>query len=198
MPPQNPNPDYNFIMNNGQPAKKSLLPKGNSTLQRVLVFAVLAAVLITAVAVVFSFLFSSKTNNTEKLVTIAAKQTELARVAAIGEKEAVGTDAKNLASTVSLSLISGQQQLVDVIKKQGRKIGSGELDGTKNAQTDQQLTTAGQSNQFDEKFTEIMQAGLRDYQKDLSDAHNASTSTLEKQTLENLFNQVKLLTKTSS
>jgi len=197
MPPQNPNPDYNFIMDNSRPAKKSLIPKGNSLLQRILIFTVLAGLLITIGVAVFSFIFSGS-DNTDKLVNIAAQQTELARVAAIGEKEAVGVDAKNLASTVSLSLISGQQQLVEVIKKQGRKIKPEELNAAKDTKTDQQLTAAGQSNRFDETFTEIMQTGLVNYQKDLNEAYNASNSRTEKLALENLYNQVKLLTKTEA
>ena len=200
MPPENPSPDYNFIMSGGRPVKKSalggLLPRGTSTLQRVLIFIIIAGVLITIAALVFSFIFGGKTSNTDKLVGIAAQQTELARVAAIGEKEAVGVDAKNLASTVSLSLISGQQQLLEVIKAQGHKIKPQELSAAKDEKTDQQLTAAGQSNRFDETFTEVMQAGLSNYQKDLNEAYNASSSKTEKQALENLYNQVKLLTKT--
>ncbi len=195
MSSNNPSPDYDFIMSSGQPSKRSLLPKGASKLQRILIFIALVGILVTIGAVIFSLVLGGNNSNTEKLVAISAKQTELARVAAIGEKDAVGTDAKNLASTVSLSLISGQQQLSVVISKQGRKIKPQELNSAKNEKTDKLLTTAGQSNRFDETFIEIMQTGLVDYQKALNDAYNSSSSTDEKQTLENLYNQVKLLTK---
>lgn len=195
QPTQNVNPDYGFIMNNGQVPKKSLLPSGKSPLQRILIVVIGGFLLLLVGIVVFSLLSRGQTSSVDRLVGIVAKQEELARVAQIGEKQATSQDTKNLASTVSLSLISGQQQLLTVIKKQGRKITAKEITAAKNTDTDQELTAAAQANRFDEAFTATMQKQLLSYQQSLNEAYKASSSRSEKQTLLELYNQVRLLTK---
>lgn len=184
---------YDFIMNPGQPQKKTLLPSGNSTKQRILVVAIAGAVLVTIIMVIFSLLANSGKGGTEDLITAAKQQTELIRVAGIGVSKARSTPVRNLAITTQLSLQSQKAPLLTAIKDQGGKVNEKDLALGKISATDTLLKDAEQSNRFDEVFFEKLQADLVAYQKTVKKAYDAASNKKAKQTLATQYRNASIL-----
>jgi hypothetical protein len=185
-------PDYNFIMNNA-PKKKGLFAIGSKP-KRLLMVVAGVGLLIVVFGLIFSFIFGSDSGNTDKLVSLAAEQTEIIRIAEIGEKQASTTDVKNFAGTVSISFTSAQEQLVNYLEKQGHKVQSKELSASKNTQTDTALTAAAQANRFDEVFSTTLQDAVTAYQTKLRQLYQDASSNKQKQTLQAIYNQTATLT----
>ena len=186
-------PDYNFIMNN-TPGKRSLF-SGGSKNQRLLIMVAGAGVLVVVFGLLFALIFGQDSSNTEKLVGLAARQTEIIRIAEIGEKQATSTDTKNYASTVKLSMTSANNQLVDLLKDYGRKVQSKDLIVAKDITTDAALTAATQANRFDTVFTETIDKSVEEYQAELLQAYNAASSKKQRKALEAIYNQTKTFVK---
>ncbi len=171
-PPQGNNP-YDFIVNPGSIPKKKLgLPSGNSKGQRVLIIVGGVILLIVAASFILNLLGSGSKKARLELITVAQKQTELIRIADIGMKKARNSEAKNLAITTKLTIMSEQPVLVSTINKLGKKVDTKQLVLGKNTKTDQLLTQAEQSNNFDDVFIKEIQSELTDYAKATKTAYN--------------------------
>jgi hypothetical protein len=190
QPDEQPKPDYNFIMNS-QPAKKSLFGAGTQT-SRLLMLVAGFGVLLAIFGLMLSLIFGGGTDNTDKLVAIAAKQTEIIRVAELGEKQATNTATKNYASAVKLSMTSAHQEVISLLSTKKRKVSQKELAASKDGDTDKALTMATQTNKFDEVFTETLQKQVLGYQRDVREVFNASTGK-DRTALQNIYNQTKVL-----
>lgn len=192
MPQSNP---YKFITNPAQQQKPKLsLPGGkNDKLMRVVVILVGIVILISLIMFGMNLLGSSKQKNINQLVTVAQKQTELIRVTEIGIKKAKTKEAKDLAMTTKLTLISQQSVLSDAVKKAGSKLDSKVLVLGKDSKTDQLLTQAEQSNNFDKVFLEKLKSELTEYAQSVKNAYDTTTSTKTKEALEIQFNNAVIL-----
>lgn len=191
-------PDYDFIMNPGganNAAKAPKLPSGNSIKQRIIIVAIGVVLLLVAAIVVISLLGSAGKAAKADLIIAAQRQAELIRVSKFGADRARGASAKNLATTTSLTMQSGQAKLVAAMKKQGIKVSPEELAAGKNSKTDATLTAAEQSNRFDEAFTEQIQKQLTAYQSALKAAYDKASNQQLKQTLKEQYDNATLLTK---
>jgi hypothetical protein len=195
VPPQG-NP-YDFIVNPNQQQKKKLgLPSTggkNDKLMRVVVILVAVVILITLAGFVMNLLGSSQRKNVNQLVTVAQKQTELIRVSEIGIKKARTNEAKNLAITTQLTLTSQQAALSEAVKKAGGKLENKTLALGKDTKTDQLLTQAEQSNNFDAVFLEKLKSELTEYAQSVKKAYDSSSSKKTKQALEIQFNNAATL-----
>jgi hypothetical protein len=189
-PQHNP---YQFIVDTDHTKKKPLVPTGNSKQSRI--FIVLGGVLLLLIIGIIVSVLISNASNAGKvdLVKVAQKQAELVRVSDLGMQRAQGTSAKNLATTVNLSLQSDQTALVASLKSAGVKVSAKELALGKNPKTDTTLTNAEQANKFDEVFTQTIQAQLLEYQKSLKVAYDKASSKKLKQTLSDQYNTAGLL-----
>lgn len=194
-PEQSHHPDYNFIMNPASPSKKRLL--GGGSKQRLLVIIAGGLLLLLVIFMLFSLAFGGRTDNTERLVGLVRQQTELIRIASIGEKQVSNSQIKNFATTARLSLTSSKNELTGLISKQGRKLEAKDLAGPDSNQTDQALTQAQQANRFDETFNQTLAAGLKAYQQEITEAFEASDAKAERAVLQSIYNQAKVLTATS-
>ncbi len=191
MPPeQKPNPDYNFILS-GKAPKKTLF--GGTKKSRVLVFVAGAGLLLVVIVVIFSFLFSGPPSSTEQLVPITAKQVEIIRLTKTGEEQATSLNTRNYASAIKLSMTSANKQLVTLLASEGRKVSPKELSAAKDTKTDDALTTARQTNKFDEVFIETMKKSILDYQRDVQAVYTSTGSKKERLALESIYNQTRLL-----
>ena len=150
-------------------------------------------ILLIVVLVVFSLLSKGGSGSSAQLTDIAEQQTEIARVADIGVQKATSTATKNLAHTTKLSMISGQQQTVALLKKQGHKVSSKQLAIKQNSTTDQQLNDAAANNNFDATFTKLLTDELNSYRQSLSTTYKASNSSSERALLLDDFNGAALL-----
>lgn len=188
--PHNP---YQFIVDADHTKKRRGAGLGNSKQGRI--FIVLGGVLaLIILAIVVSMIISSAGNaGKAELVSAAQKQAELIRVSKIGLDRAKGSSAKNLATSVNLALISDQNTMNTTLKSAGIKLSPKDIALGKNQKTDATLTSAEQSNKFDEVFITTIQAQLVSYQKTLKAAYDQTDSQKLKQSLATQFNTAGLL-----
>lgn len=190
--PANVNP-YDFLTNSPTPKRGFSLPGGNSKNTRILLVVAGLVLLLFVGIIFFSLLSSGSKTNTERLISIAAKQQELIRVSGIGISKARTADARNLAVTTELSVLSSQQQTLSLLKKQGHKLSTKDLAVDKKASTDTTLTNADQNNSFDDAFLGILVTQLGDYRTNLRTTYDGSQSKSEKIILDTAFRGTALL-----
>src|SRR5579885_2120742 len=170
-PSAGPPSNYDFIFNPPQAPKKRFgLPSGNSTGQRIAIVSIGAFILLILFIILSSVLTSGSKTSTQTFINIAEEQAEIIRVATIGTQQSRGSDSKNLAMTVLLSMETTQQQTLALLTKNHHKLGTKQLAVKRNPQTDQALTSANLNNNFDEAFTQQMQTSLSTYRTDVKAA----------------------------
>lgn len=187
-------PPYDFIMNSGAtpPQKSGLLPLGNSKKQRILIAAGIGLVLLIVFGVIFNWLFNRPDPSIAASLKMAQQHTELLRVSDIGTKKARSPEAKNLAATVKLTLQSSQDKIIGMASKP-QKPTKAQLDASKNTKTDDLLTRAEQNNVFDQAFMEVVHEQIRAYLEQLRIVHQASNSTQDRRTLDEIRTQLSQL-----
>ncbi|HUP26673.1 MAG TPA: hypothetical protein VM124_03460 [Candidatus Limnocylindrales bacterium] len=171
-PSHNP---YDFITQPSAPVRRSWLPGGNSKKKRILIIAIGAFILLLMVVGVVGLLGSGDDGLKADYVSLAQQQAELIRVSDIGISKARGTEAKNLAVTTKYSILSEQTAILSQAKKARAQTDPKIIAAGKDNKTDTQLTTASQTNQFDEVFIKIMKANLKKYQQTLKKVHDETT-----------------------
>lgn len=173
-----PQPDYDFITNTNHAPKKSLLPKGSSKQSRIFIVLGGIILLIILASVAMVLISNAGKGNQETLLKAAQQQAELIRVSKIGIDKARDPATRNLAMTTNLSLQSDQTVLLTHVKVSSKQLALG-----KNTKTDIALTTAEQSNRFDEVFITTIQSELATYQKTLKNAYDGASGSKTKATL---------------
>lgn len=191
MQPDSNHGQYDFILNNQAP-KKSLF-SGGSKNTRLLFIVVVVLVLIVLFWVLLAVLNGGKKAGVDELVGIAQDQTEIARLATAGSTAARSTDTRGFATTTALSINTSQKDLLDIIKKHGRKLSTKDLALKHSAETDQDLNSAAENNRYDEVFKQTMRNELADYQQALKTAYANSTNIGDKQQLDTMYKQASLL-----
>jgi hypothetical protein len=184
-----PHPDYDFIVNANHTPKKSLIPGGHSKQGRILIVVGGIILLILIASLVMVMLSSAGNGQKETLLKTAQQQAELIRVSKIGVDKARDPAARNLAITTNLSLQSDQAALLSHVKLSSKEIALG-----KNTKTDIDLTSAEQSNRFDEVFTTTLQTELAAYQKTLKTAYDQASSKKLQASLSELYTHAGVLT----
>jgi ribulose bisphosphate carboxylase small subunit len=190
-----PQANYDFIFEDKKKPKRSLLPGGGSQTMRIILVATGALALLVIIIVFLSLLSGSSKGTTEALASLTAEQTEIVRVSGIGITKARDSEAKNLAITTELSVETSQQQIIALLKKQGHKLGTKELNLKRSASTDTQLTAAATANTFDDTFIKVMTDELTTYRTHLKSAYDASKSKNEKSILADAYNGVNQILK---
>jgi hypothetical protein len=196
--PQNGNP-YEFIMNPGKPPKPptKLLPTGNSTLQRALIFGGGVFVVIVLIIIIGSALSKSGQKSTNELIAVAQEQTELARIANDGTINAKSQATRNLAGNVLASMTSAQAQTVEYLQKNHHKVGTKTLALKQDAAADTTLLTAKEAGTYDSAFTGIIQQDLNAYAASLKKAFDAKPGPEGKALLNAQYQAAQLLNKQS-
>jgi hypothetical protein len=161
---------FDFIMNNGQKQKKSLLPSGNPK-QRLIILIVGGLSAVVLILVLFVAIFSGGSSGTDQVLALAQKQNEIIRISGTGNTKAGGTEAKKLAALTSSTIISDQKTTVAYLAKQGKKVSAKELARTANVTTDNELTAAERNGRFDEIFSRIMLEQLKDYKLSMQSSY---------------------------
>lgn len=192
--PNDPNDPYAFIMGSGtpQPQGKFNLPKGNSTLQRALIFGGGFVVLLIVGLMALSVL-SGGGGHKDQLLTIAQEQTEIVRIAELARNERTirSTTTSNLASSTSLSVSTSLRQTLALIG--GKPPAPKVLALKKSAKVDALLTTAASNNQYDEAFVSTLKTKLKEYQSDIKKLYVGNSSKKEKAVLESAYNGTVIL-----
>ena len=182
---------YDFIVNPAKAPKKSFL-SGGSKPKKILMAVGILTVIVMLLAVVASV--TGGTNSKDDYTKLLQQHAELIRVAALGEKSAKDTPAKNLAITTRLTLESQQATINSLAISSGiKKIDNKVVALGKDTATDKKLTDAGQVNRFDEVFIAILNDQLAAYQTTLKKVYDSSKSNSSKDKLSTLYDYATLL-----
>lgn len=185
---------YQFIVDGNHRPKKSPLSLNSGSKQtRIMIFAGGLVVLLVLMMIVWTILSSGNSGPKEELIRAGQQQTELIRISKIGADRAKGSQAKNLATTVSLTATSDQATLISTLKSSKIKVSTKEFALGKNTKTDAELTSAEQANRFDEAFVETIQKQLTAYQKTLKSAYDKTNNKALKEALAAQYESAGLL-----
>jgi len=175
MPPQQSQnqPNFDFIMNPNQPsAKKSLLPAGNSTKQRVAIVAIIGGVLLVFLLLLMLILGGGG-DNKQNLLKVAQQQTEIVRIANMAD-QSNDQSLKNLAANTSVTIASDQSRLAGTLAGNGIAFKKKELALGQNSKTDQVLEDAKAAANFDAVLRDTLIELLTDYQASVKLAYENS------------------------
>ncbi|MDZ7785931.1 MAG: hypothetical protein U5L95_02310 [Candidatus Saccharibacteria bacterium] len=190
MQPSDNKPDYSFL--SGAPTKQ-----GPSKKRRIMIVAGGGAVLLFVVIMLFSLIFGgSGGDSPERTLRLAQMHTELVRVSEVGTDKARGQDAKNLANGTRLTLLSDQADII-AIAERNQDISSKLLAAGQDTETDETLTQAEQRSRFDEVFIPLLIEEIQEYQGELQAAHEASSSSSNKEVYSNLYDDLRKIVETT-
>ena len=178
-----PNP-YDFLNATQAQPKRNFLGGGPKDRKLMSVLFVLGVIVIVFIA--FSVFQNLTGKNYATYVSLAAKQTEIARIADIGVTKARTNSAKNYAATIRQTSQSERAQTLAFLKKKNQKVTEKELAIQKNSATDKSLTTAEQTSTYDEKFISTINTLLIDYQKSVKSLPSTGLTASEKILVTNL------------
>ena len=187
---------YEFITNPGQPPKSPLL--GGSTKSRIFIVVGAIFLLLILFGIASTILSSGKNASTVALKNVIAEQEELIRISDIGFKDALGTEARGYAITVSLTMKTSQQELTERLTATKAKMNAIDLKAKNNPKTDEALTAAQASNRYDEALTEALNDNLSKYMKDLKSTYNSTGSEKTKAALNKAYDNAAILLKTTT
>jgi hypothetical protein len=193
--PPEPTGQYDFILKDKPKPKKSLVPN-LTNLPRSIRLAI--AIILGSVVIVILFLsvFGNRAAGSDKLVKIVAQAQEIVRVDTVAAKQAKSSNLTtlNLVSTSSVILASQQTELTQYLKKNNIKISKAKLNSYLNKNTDAQLKSASQNNNFDEAYLSYLKKQLSSYQATLQIAYKG-TGKNGKVILSKDFDSIKTLLK---
>ncbi len=195
-PPNGGNNPFDFITNSPQKPKTNIFNNGSKK-TRILLFVGMLVILIILFIVVVGILNSSGKAKANQLIEVSKSQTEIIRLAALGEKDAQSLETRSYASTIKLSMMTSQTTTNKIITSNGVKAKSlnKELTKSRNAKSDQLLEEAQKNSRYDSTFTELINAEIQSYKQKLNNSAS-SLNDKEKATLQNNFNQILILQRT--
>jgi hypothetical protein len=171
MQPQSPNPNFDFIMKDNQPAKRGPgmpnLPKGAKI--------ALAAVGGIIILIIISSLISGRNKGSSQgFVGVLARGTETLRVTGVAQQQLHLQDPQTqaLAATVSAALGSDQKQISAYLAQNNVKVSKLQLAADTDKSTDASLQAASQNNGLDAAYVNYLKTALTKYQADLQSAYS--------------------------
>ncbi len=196
MPPNNQQPADPFaFINNSAPVGQKQSPLAPTTMKgRVILLGSILGILLVGFIIVSSFLNNASQEKAKQYLEIGQKQTEIIRLAAIGETKGLSLETRSYASTIKLSMTSSQSNTNKVITSHGvnSKQLSKELTKSRNTKSDAILTEAEKNNRFDETFKELIASEITKYQQQINSVASGSTAK-EKIILQEAFTQASTL-----
>ncbi len=178
MNPNDKNP-YSFIFNQNQPAPTG--PIGTNKNRQMIIFVAFAAVVLIVVAIAFSVITSSGKPTGAEAISVAAYQTELTRVLALGEKDVRSSVLQQKRTTLLLTLTTDQQKVTSALSTKGITATPAQLAQYQDTTIDTNLTNSLQVDRYDSTFEDIVDALFAEYYKAIRAAENAATTANEKQ-----------------
>lgn len=162
--------NYDFIMNPGHSPKQSLL-NGASMKQRIIAVGILIVIVIILFSVGSSFLNSSANAGNDKIIDLAAYQSQLKSVIALGADKSRDSSLKNKAITAKYALESDYQTTANIIKKRGLKLPGDFATRYNTAALVQQLEAADKANNFDAEYSTMYTEKLGNYKTKLAEIY---------------------------
>lgn len=188
-----PQPNYDFITNPVQPTGKKRWGGQQSTLFKIIVFGVGLLVLLIVFGIIRSAL-SGGNSSTTALNAVAQQQTAVAHIAGIAkDQQGIDTTTLNSANTAAVSVASSQAQLIAFSSSHGVKIDTKKLGLKIDVNVDNQLKTAVAAGTYDQTYSTVMQAQLKEYKQTLQQAYNQLSNPEGRNLLDDQFKQADLL-----
>lgn len=178
--------NYDFIMNQ-TPQKKTLF--GGSKKQRIIVFAAIGGGVLVLLVLLLSLVFGGKSDTATLLAPVAAAQTDLIDITAIGTETARETALKNKSASAN-AIISSQNSTISAqMGKNGKKLAAPyQNDGYK-----KELEEAKNAGSFDKVYSAILSNRLDLYRQSLVTAYSKVGSAKLKKELEAYYSQIGVL-----
>ena len=164
MQPQSssPNPQYDFIMNSGQPAPPShrfSAPK----LPKLVLIIIGGVVLIILLIIIASILGSAGKESSKPYLDLMSRSAEIVRVGELAKPDMKDPDTLALLTTTNTALSSQQSQLGSYLAGIGTKVDPKQLTSYLNSETDKGLQSAIQNNNLEEAYAIYLKGSLDAY-----------------------------------
>lgn len=185
---------YDFILN-GSKKPRGLGLSGRNTKQRLLIVFGGLAVLLLLIGLGWILLAGGSSSANDQMLAVAQSQTELARVSGGGVQQTKDLQVKAFAETITLTMTSSQKKTVEYLKKNGKRVGTKQLNATKSSTTDANLKSAQQAGNFDTVFNQTLQKMLADYRTQLSTQYKTASGAKQKELLNTYYLEVNALIK---
>lgn len=142
-----------------------------------IVLAALSSLLL--LVILYTIFLGGKTTNTDQLTSVMATAREISRVSALAQQQAQAIDTKDLATTTGAVLSSQEQELRSYLKTSKVKIDNKKLAAKLDKNTDKQLTTALQNNNYDQTYFNYLKTNLANYLNTLNVANKDASSKVQ-------------------
>jgi len=191
--PAGPQPaPYDFILSPAEAPKQRRLPGGNSPLQRALLITGGIFALLIIFVVLKGLLGGGA--NLDGFVGVTQDQQELIHlVNGASQQQNLSADNQNFVATAQLGLGTSQQQLLQYLAKNHKKVSTKQLALKVTKSVDEQLTAAATAGTYNQTFKTVMSAKLAAYQSDLKRTYQTHSGKVGRSLLSDDFNQAKLL-----
>lgn len=167
MQPQGSTPNYDFIMKDSPPSKRSLLPSKNPIL---IICGIVVLILLVIVA--FGVVNSNKKNAAASgLLEALGRVQEINRVTAAQVSNLKDPSVSSLAATIQASTNTEKAQLNNYLVGQKIKIDKNKLAAYQNKNTDTQMASALQNNSLDSAYLTYLKSALSAYSQSLKAAY---------------------------
>jgi hypothetical protein len=187
QPDQN---QYNFIMdpsNGKRSGGPSFLqnPKNRILAGILFIFSVIFILIIG-----FSIISSIGKKSNDSLITVAAYQTEIARISSLGLESAKDSSVRSKLATISAFIETDSKATISYLSSNGTKLSKQQVALALDKKADEKLETAAQLNKYDETLLQIIQEKSSSYKSALKQALNDASTAKEKQILETAANNI--------
>lgn len=162
-------PDYGFILQDGQKPKKGFRLPGLKLPKPV------AGVLLGAFLLLLIFsIVALRGSKSSPMFDVAARQTEMLRLADLATSNVKDDQTKNLVATVKSVFSTEQRQSASYL---GAKISDGRFKTYLNKNVDSELETAGQNNRYDDAYLSLLKSSLAAYINSVQSASTSASAT---------------------
>jgi len=173
MQPQSPDPNFDFMLKDQQPAKKSLLPSLNLPKPAKIALAVVGVIIV--LVVISSLLSGRKSGSTQGFINVLARGQETLRVTALVQQlNLQDPRTQALAATVSAALTSDKTQITSYLAKNKTKASTAQLAIDTDKSTDSSLQSASQNNGLDATYVNYLKTALGKYETDAQTAYKSA------------------------
>lgn len=192
MQPQSPNPNFDFMLKDGQAAKKRLpLPSLNLPKPAKIILIAVAGLFV--LVIIIALLSGRSNGNYKDFPGVLARVQETLRVTALAQQlNLQDPQTQALAATVTDTLSSDKTQISKYLSNNHHSVSAGQLSVDKNSATDVSLQSAAQNNGLDAAYNSYLKDALSRYQTDLQTAYKTAGPN-GKVLLNNAYDSVKTL-----
>ncbi|HUD10468.1 MAG TPA: hypothetical protein VMR28_02225 [Candidatus Saccharimonadales bacterium] len=184
---------YEFITADAPKPSRSLNILGSSSKKQRIMIVLGGAVLLIIIAIVFASILNKKPSSVG-LVSLAQQQNEMITTATSAGSQATQQVTQNLTTTIQLSLITDQNQLLAFMKSANmKKISSKQLAAGTSTVATQDLANAQAASNFDAVYIQITQKQLTTYAETLKQVFASTNVISERQLLNTQYQAARLL-----